>query len=433
MLMVNYDVGEFQQERILPMSSNDIPEIEGSQAVPEQVPSYEHILSIVDGYMEIITTLNPPMESYLRDLRASVKSIDDAYVLVKVLDKEAQGLMQREKGKLVYLERYESNRLLLEGCIEVMRKPSGLTENQAKTCVYWSVGTYDLEKMQRYPVLAFQGVFGTGKSDSMKTMEQFVHKPALLGSGSTPAALRDELAKANEATAFIEEADGIDEKLILRRYERGTSKVTVKKAISSGVYTDIGLDLFGATVLHKRKPFKDLALTDRSIVIKTKKREGDFAIPDLSREEGERRMQLLWDEAKRYPAEFHLQGRSGDVWQPLMNKAWALGDAVWCLYAMKEVGKAMKKAKAGAGYEVDNVVLLALHHKAGGASRQTRVSLKDVRDFAKNEYNLWLTPQQIHQIADDLGFEVKVSEGITKVIVPPAQLEAKMDELGLKE
>jgi hypothetical protein len=328
---------------------------------------------------------------------------------------------------------YESICPSLDTYIRIMRQPSGLTENQAKTCVYWSIGTYGLAERQRYPVLVFQGAYGTGKSDSMRTMQQLVHKPVHLGSGLTPAALRDRLAGAKEATAFIEEADGIYEKLILQRYERGTSKKTVKKAISSGVYEDITLDLFGATVLHKRNPFKDLALTDRSIVIKTQKQEGDFAVPDLSRDECERVMQSLWEEARKYLEELHLQGRSGDVWQPLINIAQALGDAVWCEYAIGEVEKALKKAKAGASYEVDNVFLLALYHEAGGASQETRVSLKVIGHFAKDEYNVWLTPQQIHQIAEDLGFEVKVSGGITKVIVSPQQLKSKMAEFGLTE
>ncbi len=68
--------------------------------------------------------------------------------------------------------------------VMALQTASGLTNEAAKTCVYYAVGTYGLEQLQLYPILLFQGATGTGKSDAMKVLAQLVYKPSWLGTKS---------------------------------------------------------------------------------------------------------------------------------------------------------------------------------------------------------------------------------------------------------
>ena len=84
------------------------------------------------------------------------------------------------------------------------------------------------------------------------------------GTTVSKPALRD-LLRA-ERTALIDEADGIPEDLLTKRYSRASSFLMVKRSKGNGKFEDSTLDLFGATAIHRRKPFADRAVLGRSVV-----------------------------------------------------------------------------------------------------------------------------------------------------------------------
>ena len=92
---------------------------------------------------------------------------------------------------------------------------------------------------------------------------------------STPT-LRDKLSKT--ITACIEEGDTVDEELLIKRYDQNTSKISYKVAYGGGIWRTRNIDIFGATIVVRRLPFKDPATTSRSIVVETEYREGDYKI-----------------------------------------------------------------------------------------------------------------------------------------------------------
>lgn len=156
----------------------------------------------------------------------------------------------------------------------------GLDPNQAKTVVYWAIVTHAMDKLNIMPILVIQGAHGTGKSDLLELLGQICYSPIPINGKVSKAELRDSL-KLN-TTALIEEADGVDERLLLMRYSRRTSGTSVKRGSASQDWTREQLDLFGATVLHRRPPFRDPAVDSRSITIKTTYRQGNYTMPTLN-------------------------------------------------------------------------------------------------------------------------------------------------------
>jgi len=89
---------------------------------------------------------------------------------------------------------------------------SGITEEQAKTCLYYAVATYLIpNRLKIMPILAIIGPLGTGKTSLLNQLLTMVNEPELILAESTPT-LRDKLSKTT--TACIKEGDTVDEELI---------------------------------------------------------------------------------------------------------------------------------------------------------------------------------------------------------------------------
>ena len=67
----------------------------------------------------------------------------------------------------------------------------------------------------------------------------------------------------------------MNERQIRNRYSRSTSRTSVKRERRQG-WDSEPLDTFGATVLHRRHPFKDPAVQSRAITVRTRKSDGPF-------------------------------------------------------------------------------------------------------------------------------------------------------------
>ena len=92
---------------------------------------------------------------------------------------------------------------------DALMSVSGLTREQAKTCIYYAVMTYLLDSYPDdylIPILCLQGNSGTGKSKAVQFMAKLVNQPAMLnGRGKTFSEIASDLNGVT--TAVIEEAD----------------------------------------------------------------------------------------------------------------------------------------------------------------------------------------------------------------------------------
>ena len=147
----------------------------------------------------------------------------------------------------------------------------GLDTNWAKAISYYALATHGLPNLKKFPILLLEGPPGTGKSTILGILGQITNGPSRIDGSVSRAELRDSLNGTH--TAFIEEADRVSERLVRNRYSDHTSRTVVKRKAPRG-WNREPLDLFGATVLHRRVPFKDPAVQSRGITVHTRKADG---------------------------------------------------------------------------------------------------------------------------------------------------------------
>jgi energy-coupling factor transporter ATP-binding protein EcfA2 len=256
----------------------------------------------------------------------------------------------------------------------------GLDNNQAKTVVYWAIATHAIDKLKIMPILVIQGGYGSGKSTLIELLKQICYSPVLVDGKVSSAELRDSLKQ--NPMVLIEEADEINEDWILKRYDRQIAHTSVKRGSASQGWTREQLNLFGATVLHRRVPFRDPAVDSRSITIKTTHKQGSYSMPTL---DGVTLAAIAskvdWLKPLALPA-----NRAGDTWMPLFQAAGYCNDIGWIKYAVSEFAKAIVGLKEGQGDEPNQIVvrkLISLAIEPNTLQLKQRVLLKDITKLVK--------------------------------------------------
>jgi hypothetical protein len=145
---------------------------------------------------------------------------------------------------------------------------SGITKEQAKTCLYYVMATHFLpDKLDIMPILAIIGPQGTGKTELLLQLGKMVNSPKVI-KAKTYAVLRDKLG--DTTTALLDDADKIDEEILINRYSKKDGVIDHKVNRGGSYWVMEKTNVFGATITTKREPFKDSAVTSRSIIVKTK-------------------------------------------------------------------------------------------------------------------------------------------------------------------
>ena len=312
----------------------------------------------------------------------------------------------------------------------------GLDLNQAKSITYYAVATHGLPHLRIFPALFLQGAPATGKSTILDILEQLTYQPKRLDGSLSKAEFRDSLN--DSPTVLIEEADQVNERQIRNRYSRSTSKMSVKRERREGWESE-PLDTFGATVLHRRHPFKDPAVQSRAITVRTRKAEGPFNA-NLN-EIGQLHDQLAglaeavpWENVSQYGGD-----RIRDSWAPLLLIARHFEDEEWVAWAEGQIVQADATLNAGQEEEPPQLVFSAIMHLAlvnGGDTHMQPDDRVTVSDIAKalsdraGKYNSW----QIGDIVRNLGFEVRKAGGTQYVYIGGAErLVAIGAELGIED
>jgi hypothetical protein len=291
---------------------------------------------------------------------------------------------------------------------------SGITKEQAKTCFYYAIATFLLpDKVNLMPLLVIAGPHGTGKSALLEQIGKMAKEPKEI-SVQTKAALRNELN--NVVTSLIDEGGDIDEDLLIRRYSIETGTISYNKNYGGSVWHRKRANIFGATIIVRRMPFQDPALTSRSIIINTRYKPGEYRIRGFKK--ARKRFEKI---AGKIKLDKETSERTLNNWQPLQAIAKYLKDEEWLEYSNAEIKKSIKGFIGTQHFELEDALLMVLREEMAVVKRGKEpvvvfdVPLRKIQDELKAEFDIHIKNVQIQSTCEALGFKVVSHSGYPKV------------------
>jgi len=285
----------------------------------------------------------------------------------------------------------------------------GIDQMEARTIVYWALSTYfDFDPK---PILLIYKSFGCGKSDLLATIYPMVDGGEWI-EGDTAPTIRDQLDHCK--TAFFDEKDWIPEKWLNKRFKKSNSGVIINKAVEGIVFNPRSLDINGWTVVAARKPFRDVALMSRSLVISPRFVENPEA--RVTYAESLRPIVDQLGQVRQLPSE----GRAMQVWRPLATIAFKFNDMEWLEYASTNLTSDIEEQDLSRQYEPEEAVVGALEickHNTNIVLHEHWIRLSDIKRTANTEYDMNLKPQQVATILHRRGHEVSTIDGFKVVKV----------------
>jgi hypothetical protein len=318
----------------------------------------------------------------------------------------------------------------IQEIIQILKQVSGLDDNQAKTAVYYALATHYLSNFDWFPVLDFVGAPGTGKSKAIDVLSQIVYKPHRTSCHATmtPAALRDELVKATDGTAIIEEGDLYPNRkqfqnYIINRVDKiRSSGIVIKEQTEvNGVkkWATKTYKVFGATIIHDRHLPDDLAAESRMIVIQTVLKPGNFIDPPMN-------LTLPVIQLGEVPDYFN-SGRVLDTWKPLIRVAAGVGDTDWMIWAWDQIEAGIKELKDGQVYEDKLTIfckVIEFYSRSGILSVTGPLTLDYlITEPLKKSSMPQITPHLVKKTLTKLGFTVKRVGGMNKLFTSNEEIK----------
>ena len=317
-----------------------------------------------------------------------------------------------------------------------LMESTGLPEFQRKLVTYWTLGTHFLRNANTYSILALLGKMASGKSQTLSIIENFAYRPVRLNlRGMTTPTIRDKLAEAHEGTAIVKEADfawkdtdTTVERLLSDRYQRRTATASHKVKSGDNDWHPKSQEYFGATVLHRRIPFRDAALDGRTVLVRFR--------PDGTRNYREFSSEAPWNkEGKEVlhgliltPVEVEtpegVAGRTFSTYLPLLSAATMWGDRQFIDQLHSRLLQDTLELKEAQSIEPDGLVLRAIVEAVFvlDTADFSNIKFSSLSESIWNNHRFPLTSRQIGPIARDLGFTTKESHGVTVVVPTPATL-----------
>lgn len=284
----------------------------------------------------------------------------------------------------------------------------GINQMEARTIVYWALSTYyDFDPK---PILLIYKSFGCGKSDLLATMYPMVADGEWI-EGDTTATIRDQLHHCK--TAFFDEKDWIPEKWLNKRFKKSNSGISINRAVQGVVFSRESLDINGWTVVAARKPFRDVALMSRSLVISPR-----FVENPESRVTDTGNLRPIVQQLGQVE-QSQSEGRAMQVWRSLAIIALKFHDMEWLNYAGVNLTSDVEEQDLGRQYEPEEAVVGALEICKHNSEmlHEHWVKLSDVKRTANAEYDMNLKPQQVATILHRRGQEVSTIDGFKVVRV----------------
>jgi hypothetical protein len=335
--------------------------------------------------------------------------------------------------------------------VEALTNVSSLNRNEAKLCLYYCILTYKIADLTLFPILTLYGEHGSGKSSLMKVMVQLVNRPVPapqsfldlarwegLKLDDTYPSLRDALLE--DTTAFIEEGDADtkkNERLIADRYSRQTAVVRHKKEETVG-HSQATTRIFGATIIHKRRGYKDPATTSRSLFITTRK---EMTKPHSNKVFTESDRHEFRAIAGEIPiSNLTPNNRAQDLWYPLMGLAIYISDGEWMPWAIDELYKLTHRQTSAGAFDPQKALILAIlsnavKEEANGVLLFVpgKYELSKIQNSLDQDLGLSMSINGIKSSLELLDFEVKTRRGAFRVNITGDKLKKVSADLGIED
>ena len=319
--------------------------------------------------------------------------------------------------------------------VDILQMVSGLDDEIAKTCVYYALITHHLDFYTFVPILESYGPLGTGKTQLEEFMERVCYLAHICKCGGiTYAALREELYKAKKGTFIGDEVD-CDVKKVEDLYGircSASGSAPLMKSQGKSQWQGETIPIFGATVLHHRRPFLDPSNQSRAITIKTHWKPGKYI-----------KMEAFKDVPIEIPqipvgniSNTLSLGRAYDTWYPLLDMATGAGDTEWLAWADKKMKESEKEVNEGQAYEPNAVILAKLieacvdsdSSKIKSDIDRVNVHSQIVAPLTK-EYP-WVNSHSVPRILRELGLEIHRTGGNNWVYPTPESLKKAAEAIG---
>lgn len=337
----------------------------------------------------------------------------------------------------------------IEELAALINQVCGLSENWAKTCVYYCMATHELKLIDWMPALQLLAPPGSGKTQLMKVLMRLAYRVYLITcyDRMTSATLRNMLEKAKNRTAIIEEADLYPNRTELERYlinraSTATSAlpITHQEKDSTGTTQWVTNRIFipGATIIHDRHGLDDMAAERRAITVNIRKQKGKIFLKPS--ETQLKKLSLPKFGLGLLPDIFNAPETTGsglDTWEPLIRVASSQNDDDWIGWVWGQVCEFNDRIADGQQYELEltafKAVIRCFMDNAGMLLVKEPQPLKDITNIVKEEFP-WVRPKTIGTTLRKLGFrEFRPIGGITKLITTIEEIKKIAADIGYKD
>lgn len=329
--------------------------------------------------------------------------------------------------------------------MNLINQTCGLDENWSKTGIYYCSATHHLSVIDWMAVLQLIAESGSGKTNLMHIYERLAYNPCpfTCDENMTSVSLRNRLNQAQNATAFIEEADLFPNRKALEAYIINRVDKLKTSGISrtvptgrSGAWETVTQTVFGATIVHDRYPLTELAALRRVISVPiTHYKDRKF----LSKSELKPllpNIQPVIVPLGEIPEAFNSPKTSGsglDTWKPLIQIASSLQDSEWLTWAWGRVAELNEMLADERQWELELCIfrsLVAAHTEhSKSLDKKEPLPLTSVTQLVKTEYS-WIVSQHVAKNLRRLGFMVTPKSGTNYVFTNLEQIKKVGKEIG---
>lgn len=308
---------------------------------------------------------------------------------------------------------------------------TGLGEFDRKLITLWTLATHAMASQYEFPLLDLWGKSHTGKSTTQEIISQYSRKPSRVSlRGMSSAMIRDKFVEAKDGTIIIDEADAAwkdsesrFEQLLSDRFSRTTAVESHKAAVEGkNAWKSQTNSYFGATCVHRRKPFHDIALDNRALIISFAPVFGRDLL-DVPKEQPTQLagFNLILPEVKRPTG---IAGRVFTCYRPILAMLQIFQDLEFEQQLLIRMATDTESLKEAQQMEPDSLVLAALVSKIYYSEGQAVIGNFRLADIAQaiveeNGPAYALDSKQIGKICrDTFGFKTVRSHGVYNVNIP---------------
>lgn len=310
---------------------------------------------------------------------------------------------------------------------------SGFAKFESRICAYYCIATWFMERMNPFPSLTITGPQGTGKTAALRAFNRMAFRPVMFTAKKiTEPVLRDKLHDADHGTAIIDEADDCLcdlEGFLTNRFLVETAFSAKKIQPDGREWITENIPIWGATVLHKRQPYKDPAVESRSITVNTVSNlRREYIAPD--------KLEALYSKVQKLaaaacgaitltnaptkPQGCEVAGRVTETYRPILLIAEEIADTGFLTELWDKIQAASLDLREGQTYESGPLLLQALiaHLVVEGKLKLRSVAVEgDLLKWVKDTHGKVINAWQAAKILRGYGLTVKRIGGPNHVVV----------------